>query len=88
VEVRYNNVWGTICDDGWTLNNANATCKMMGYQKALKNKKFGSGSGPIWLDDVSCTGSETSIDKCRHRGWGNHNCDHSKDTGVICLQGI
>ncbi|XP_031562352.1 deleted in malignant brain tumors 1 protein-like [Actinia tenebrosa] len=87
VEVRYNNIWGTICDDGWNINNANVICKMLGYQKAIKIKSFGPGSGEIWLDDVSCTGSETSIDKCRSNGWGSHNCGHGEDVGVICLQG-
>jgi hypothetical protein len=36
------------------------------------------------LDDVDCTGSETRLDQCPHRGVGNHNCGHGEDAGVLC----
>lgn len=85
VEVRYNNEWGTICNDGWNINNANVICKMLGHKKAIKIKSFGPGSGRIWLDDVTCKGTETSIDKCHHRGWGIDNCAHTEDSGIMCL---
>ena len=42
---------------------------------------FGAGEGPIWMDDVGCTGSEESIFNCTHRGFGEHNCG---DVGIIC----
>jgi len=43
------------------------------------------GSNQIWLDDVTCSGSETHIDQCSiPNGWGGHNCDHTKDVGIGC----
>ena len=43
-----------------------------------------AGSGQIWLDDVRCSGSESSIENCPHDGWGIQNCDHGEDASVIC----
>ena len=48
------------------------------------NNRYGAGTGPIWLDDVDCDGSETNITNCDHRGWGTHNCNHNEDVSIIC----
>ena len=48
------------------------------------NVKSGNQSQPIYLDDVNCIGTETSLLNCSHLGIGQHNCNHSEDTGVVC----
>ncbi|EDO33055.1 predicted protein, partial [Nematostella vectensis] len=88
VEVLYNGVWGTVCDDFWDIRkDGNVVCRMLGYkraEKALPRAAFGRGSGQIWLDDVQCSGRESSIDYCAHKPWGKHNCGHHEDAGVVC----
>ena len=45
---------------------------------------FGRGTGPILLDQVACTGTETRLVNCRSNPLGVHDCSHSEDAGVTC----
>ena len=46
---------------------------------------YGPGTGPIFLDNVACTGTEESLLSCVTAvPMGTHNCIHSKDAGVAC----
>ena len=84
--MAINHIFGTVCDDNWSLQNAEVVCRMLNLPSAVPIRAtFGQGQGPIWLADVICAGNETSLAACSHRGWGRHKyCGHSEDAGVIC----
>ncbi|XP_021351066.1 deleted in malignant brain tumors 1 protein-like isoform X2 [Mizuhopecten yessoensis] len=87
VEVIRSGSRGTICDDLWGPEDARVVCRMLGYVdgRAKGQAAYGPGSDQILLDDVDCTGEETSLLECTHSVWGTHNCDHSEDAGAVCL---
>ena len=88
LEVFHNERWGTVCDDGANDTVANVVCQMLGFNSGEVKEEFGGGTGPIWMDDVSCSENETSLFNCQHGGWGVHNCDHSEDVGVFCSNNL
>lgn len=88
LEIKFQGRWGTVCDDHFYMEDASVVCNQLQCQTAVGfagSTKFGSGSGPIWLDDLECHGNESTLWSCKHNGWGKNNCGHSEDVGVICL---
>ena len=87
IEVYYQNQWGTVCDDFFSLTDANVVCRQLGFgaaTAALSFSAFGQGTGNIWLDNLGCSGTESCLGNCSHNGWGVHNCAHFEDAGVRC----
>jgi hypothetical protein len=90
LEVYINGEWGTVCNDNWGSRDALVACRQLGYS-GMSSYHISIPSGPssqrIWLDHVECSGSESKLINCNHRGYGVHNCSHSEDVGIRC-QGI
>lgn len=60
-----------------TISHSDAT--------AYSNAFFGTGSGPIHLDNLACTGTEAALVNC---SYDPHiaDCSHYEDAGVRCSQ--
>ncbi|XP_029943045.1 lysyl oxidase homolog 3B isoform X1 [Salarias fasciatus] len=87
VELFHQGEWGTVCDDDFSISNAHVLCRQLGFVEATgwtHSAKYGKGLGRIWLDNVQCGGGEKSIALCKSRGWGNSDCTHDEDAGVVC----
>ena len=52
------------------------------YQTA--STLFGQGSGPIFLANIRCSGSEMSLLDCPRTVFVGVECTHSRDVGVKC----
>ena len=92
VEIFYEGQWGTVCDDLWDFQDAAVACRQLGFPGAVRATtaaaEFTIGDGPIVLDDLECTGDERTLGECTHRGWGDSNCGHSEDAGVVCAASV
>ena len=87
LEVYHDGVWGTVCDDGWDSAEITVVCRELSLGRAVTNVPLShikKGTGKLWLDDVFCVGTENSLMKCRHRPWGQSNCEHNEDVVLRC----
>ena len=89
VEICMNNAWGTVCNNSFSSSDAEVVCTQLGYRfngsSVLAPSEFSQGSGPIFLDRVSCEGGEERVLDCQQAPIGLHTCTHQQDTGVKCI---
>lgn len=92
VEILHQNVWGTVCDDGLNYGGTygdeftTVACSELGFTStgSVSTDPTVEGTGPIWLDQVECVGTETSLGACPDDGWAVHDCSHGEDTEITC----
>ena len=65
-------------------------CRQLGYPGAVRVIPSYTThyyyTNQIWLDDVQCTGNETSIDQCSHNDFNIYDCNFDTDqVGIECI---
>uniref|UniRef100_A0A8C0GX97 Soluble scavenger receptor cysteine-rich domain-containing protein SSC5D n=1 Tax=Chelonoidis abingdonii TaxID=106734 RepID=A0A8C0GX97_CHEAB len=90
VEVRLDGHWGTVCDDGWDLDDVAVVCRQLGCGPALKSltsKVYGPGSesDPVLMMDVQCQGTEAALGNCSYTDPG-YLCQHDEDAGAHSVE--
>ena len=87
--------WGGVCDNGFDIHDAHVICKMLGYPTAIEALANGAadnlyGTAPsgsnFTLDNLDCSGSETSIFDCPLSSELAEVCEASKIAGVKCAK--
>ncbi|XP_031465259.1 scavenger receptor cysteine-rich domain-containing protein SCART1-like, partial [Phasianus colchicus] len=94
VEIYYRGQWGTVCDDapqclghGRRQRGLPPAELRMGRGGGRLGSLWGGlpkARGHIWLDGVNCSGAESALWNCSAEAWGQHDCGHKEDAGVIC----
>ena len=83
-------IWGAVCDDYWTDDDARVVCKQLGYYDSepiggrFLSAYFGESSLDFLLDDMLCSGHgiEPSAVHGRERRFGQHQDRHPQLQGV------
>ncbi|XP_019637351.1 PREDICTED: scavenger receptor cysteine-rich type 1 protein M130-like [Branchiostoma belcheri] len=92
LEVRVINTvnWGTVCSQGFDMNDLWVACRMLELGPPINftgdTTYFGQGTGEIEMANLECSGHEHSLFSCPYESAGNHNCTHSSDVGVQCVE--
>ncbi|GIM00456.1 hypothetical protein Vretimale_5260, partial [Volvox reticuliferus] len=72
LEVAFNGIWGVVHWSGWGWPESHVACRSLGY-KSVSYISAGSGESdfpfdlglPVWLYEVACNGSESSLSACK-----------------------
>lgn len=87
VEVLQDGQWATVCSVGWDMRDAAVVCRELGCGEPINVRyvgHFGHGSGPVWLANLDCSGSESTLKNCRSAELNKEICHHGYDVGVTC----
>ena len=84
-------MWGTICDDNFGPEEGAVACRMLGFENSQailhSHGTFLPGTGPIWIDDIQCIGTELNLKDCITANTWQHsyNCKHLEDVNIECI---
>ena len=94
LEIFLNGEWGTICDSGFDIIDANVACRQMGHRAAINYAtafhspfSIGKQNQSVWLSNIDCRDPNgLHLLSCAHGEVGVHNydCDHYFDVAVMC----
>ncbi|CAG2228186.1 unnamed protein product [Mytilus edulis] len=85
LEINYRGEWGTICYSRFGHVEAAVACRQLGYcsGQMIPSQYVEDGNGPIWLNSITCSGSEHKLINCTY-SIDTSNCTHWSDVGVKC----
>ena len=93
---RVTRAWGGVCSNGFDLYDAHVVCKMLGFETSIEalidtaaDDLYGpapSGS-TFTLDNLDCSGHETSIYDCPVTGELTEYCGATEMAAVKCSKG-
>ena len=95
LEVFYNGTWGVVCSGSKTAfsyTNGDVVCKQLGFASAAVVRSRASyyygvvaaNTTKVWMDNVKCTGKESSLLQCGSDGWGVYRCSPNDYVGLYC----
>lgn len=86
LEVLRSNSWGTVTNQNFSEEDVKVACRQLGLEPGRLMSVESATSGPIWMDDLHCTGSEKALRLCTQTSLGSNHISrgksHSQDVGV------
>ncbi|XP_059364256.1 T-cell differentiation antigen CD6-like isoform X4 [Carassius carassius] len=89
VELLHSGKWGTVCDDDFDNCSQRLVCAQLRCGSPIREGFFGPGTGPIYISQMKCNGSESSLWECDSiKTTASNYCGHKEDAGVVCSESM
>lgn len=88
VEFYDKGQWGTVCGESWDINDATVVCRQLDcgrVHKITTMNEFGHGTGHNWVEQIECSGSESTLAQCARQPYEDRTCNTTSIAGVICI---
>ena len=91
LEIFYNNSWGYVCDDYFDPEDANVSCRTLGF-KTYSDFSVGVEilNRPLEpkINNLGCYGTEQTISECYHILATTSNCYYYEHVQLACATGM
>ncbi|XP_070685412.1 scavenger receptor cysteine-rich type 1 protein M130-like [Pempheris klunzingeri] len=86
LEVKSDQLWSSVCEDGFDLLDAEVVCRELGCgaPSALQGALYGEVEAPVWSKEFQCNGRESALLDCRQSGSARDTCSPGKAVGLTC----
>ncbi|XP_051805676.1 scavenger receptor cysteine-rich type 1 protein M130-like [Acanthochromis polyacanthus] len=82
LQVKWNQVWSSVCSDGFDLQDAEVVCRELdcGSPSGFKGKLY--GEAPEWSPEFRCGGHESALLQCEHSD--RNTCSPGTSVTLTC----
>ncbi|XP_030000092.1 scavenger receptor cysteine-rich type 1 protein M130-like [Sphaeramia orbicularis] len=86
LEVRSNQSWTSMCEEGLDLNDTQVVCRELGCGAPglLQGGLYGEGEAPVWTSELQCEGNESAVLDCRRSSSTGKTCSPATAAGLTC----
>ncbi|XP_069805688.1 antigen WC1.1-like [Dendropsophus ebraccatus] len=85
LEVLHGNTWGSVCEIDPELKATNVLCKELQCGEALPSSlNYTRRPGPIWTEQIHCTGNESRLYDCLRVPGIDGNCTKPSPPSIQC----
>lgn len=86
--MRFDGLWGRICKNNFSNEEANVTCRDLGFAGGVPYQHIAVNFYPVFMSNVSCKGSEKSLVDCQYTKFGDqYACENNVfEGGVVCYE--
>ncbi|XP_069856086.1 CD5 antigen-like [Dipodomys merriami] len=93
VEVEWKGQWGTVCDDGWGMEEVTVVCRQLSCGEA-KRSSSGFQYKPsteivpsVLIQSVDCKGTEDTLAQCKLEE-DVFDCSRTEEAGASCEKSV